>query len=111
MQIRKVRKMQMTIDEAIKNAGKLAELNEEQAQIYREQDDIIGAWSYEECAKEHRQLAEWLRELKAYREARNEITRKMNSGQWSEVVVYGLDKAVRIMEKHLREVKADADSD
>lgn len=60
-----------------------------------------------ECASEHRQLAEWLKELKAYREARKEITRKMNSGQWSEGVVYGLDKAVRIMEKHLREVKAD----
>lgn len=26
-----------------------------------------------ECAKEHRQLAEWLRELKGYREARQEL--------------------------------------
>ncbi len=58
----------MTIDEAIKNAEKLAELNEEQAQIYKEQGDTMGSWSYEECAKEHRQLAEWLRELKDYRE-------------------------------------------
>lgn len=57
----------MTIDEAIKKAEELAELNEVQAQIYREQDDIIGAWSYEECANEHRQLAEWLRELKELR--------------------------------------------
>lgn len=46
-----------------------------------------------------KQLAKWLRELKAYRESKKEITRKMNSGQWSEGVVYGLDKAIRIMEK------------
>lgn len=57
----------MTIEEAIKNAEELAELNEDQARVYREQDDIIGAWSYEECASEHRQLADWLKELKKYR--------------------------------------------
>ncbi len=72
---------------------------------------------FENCSKciqqtliskeEAENVCDWLRELKAYRESRKEITRKMNSGQWSEGVVYGLDKAVRIMEKHLREVNAD----
>ena len=63
----------MTIDEVIKNEEKLAELNEDQAQIYREQDDILGARSYEECANEHRQLAKWLRELKEYRAILDEL--------------------------------------
>ena len=60
----------MTIDEEIKNAEELAGLNEEQAQIYKEQGDTIASCSCRDCAKELRQLAEWLRELKAYREAR-----------------------------------------
>lgn len=72
----------MTIDEAIKKAEELAELNEDQAQIYREQDEILGSWSHEECAKEHKQLAEWLRELQEYRaildELKDEITRAHN---------------------------------
>lgn len=83
----------MTIDEAITHCIEVAEQNEDQ--------------SCKECANEHRQLAEWLTKLMAYEEARSEIVRKMNSGQWSEGVVYGLGKAVRIMEKHLREVNAD----
>ena len=97
----------MEIDEEIKYCEKVAEDQEWMAQAY--DDDSMGEKLCYECAKERRQLAEWLRELKAYRESRKEITRKMNSGQWSEGVVYGLDKAVRIMEKHLREVKADAE--
>ena len=58
----------MTIDEEIKNAEELAELNEDQAQIYKEQGDTMGSLSYRECANEHRQLAEWLKELKRDRE-------------------------------------------
>lgn len=44
----------MTLDEAITHCEEVAEKNEEQ--------------SCKECAKEHRQLAEWLRELELYRE-------------------------------------------
>ena len=61
----------MTIDEVIKNEEELAELNEDQARVYREQDEIMGSWSYEECANEHRQLAKWLRELKALKDFAN----------------------------------------
>ena len=57
----------MTIEEAIKNVDELAKLSEDQAQIYKEKGDTMGFWSYEECAKRYRQLAEWLRELKKYR--------------------------------------------
>ena len=97
--------MIQSIDDAIQHCEEVAEQKEQEAK----EAHVLSGMDCLECAKEHRQLAKWLRELKAYRESRKEITRKMNSGQWSEGVVYGLDKAVRIMEKHLREVKADAE--
>lgn len=59
------------------------------------------------CAGEHRQLAEWLKKLRAYEEAEEEINRKMKSGQWSDVVVFGMGKALFIMRKHISEVNAD----
>lgn len=101
--------MVMTLDEAIKHCEEVAENQEWLSESY--DDDSMGTKLCKECAKEHRQLAEWLKKLKAYEEARGEITRKMNSGQWSEAVVYGLDKAVRIMEKHLRKINVDKESD
>lgn len=61
----------------------------------------------EEVAEEHRQLAEWLRELKAYREAREEIIRKRDSSQWSELVVHGFSHAIYTIDNHLKEVNAD----
>ena len=56
-----------SLDEAIKYAEEEAELNEECTRIYNEQGDAIASCSCKECAEEHRQLAEWLRELKKYR--------------------------------------------
>lgn len=53
-----------TLDEAIKHCEEVAEENEKNAKsinnIYKK--------SCLECAKEHRQLAEWLKELKTHRE-------------------------------------------
>ncbi len=60
----------MTVDEAIKHAEEVAEEKEREAQDleYSKLD-----WRYEadqcfECAKEHRQLAEWLKQLKELRQ-------------------------------------------
>jgi len=60
----------MTLDEAIKHAEEVAEEKENEAQDleYSKLD-----WKYEanqcsKCSEEHRQLAEWLKELKDYRE-------------------------------------------
>jgi hypothetical protein len=60
----------MTIDEAIKHAEEVAEEKESEAQ---ELEYCKLDWKHEankcaECSKEHRQLAEWLKELKQLRE-------------------------------------------
>ena len=61
----------MTIDEAIKHCEEVANQNEFETRIY----DELNRTSDEEyrnnhcqCAADHRQLAEWLRELKQLRE-------------------------------------------
>ena len=67
-----------SLDEAIKHCEEKAEELEKQVKPY--QCESINKKLYEvnkkewdsclECAKEHRQLAEWLRELKDYKDAR-----------------------------------------
>ncbi len=69
----------MTLDETIKHTEELAELNEDQARVYKEQGDTMGYWSYEECAKEHRRLAGWLKELKEKRKLISKIKRAYES--------------------------------
>ena len=56
----------MTIDEAIKHCLEVAEENEELSSKFDEWDEWeeADANNCRECAADHRQLAEWLRELK-----------------------------------------------
>ena len=63
----------MTIDEAIKHCEEVAEAEERSAKLHQRPDrGVKGSGkrylSCLECAAEHRQLAEWLRELKERRE-------------------------------------------
>lgn len=53
----------MTLDEAIKHCEEVAEKYCEKVEDGLTADDFCDS-----CASEHRQLAEWLKELKAYRE-------------------------------------------
>ena len=58
--------MSRTLDEAIRHEMNIAEKQEELAKVCiakRAKDDCL------KCAVEHRQLAEWLRELQAWRKA------------------------------------------
>ena len=55
----------MTLDEAIKHAEKVMVDNLEKTKDRNASDPI--AINCFECAEEHRQLAEWLKELKAFR--------------------------------------------
>lgn len=62
----------MTLDEAIKHAEKVAEEKEEQAWEAQLQEEYI---TCKDCAKEHRQLAEWLKELK-------QLRKQTKTGHW-----------------------------
>jgi hypothetical protein len=55
----------MTIDEAIIHAEEIAEINENIA-YNTDSENWMDIAQCEKCAKEHRQLAEWLKELKRY---------------------------------------------
>lgn len=65
--------MMYNLDEAIKHEEELAEAEEQSAKLHQRPDRAVrgSGKRYLSClerAKEHRQLAEWLRELKVYRE-------------------------------------------
>lgn len=59
----------MTLDEAIKHCEEKAkELHEQEIAIDIDGCEIMD-YECEKCAREHEQLAKWLKELKAYKEA------------------------------------------
>ena len=61
----------MTLDEAIKHCKEVAEEKDKSVELYKAVKATEGLITKcEDCAKEHRQLAEWLKELKAYRDNR-----------------------------------------
>lgn len=68
----------MTLEEAIKHCNEVAKENEKQ---FNENPEQLGYdehfYNCQECAKEHRQLAEWLRELEWRRNAMVEIHEAM----------------------------------
>ena len=71
--------MSMTLEEAIEHAEKVAEENEK-ISLYTPVECIPADLSIEQCqkcAEEHRQLADWLKEL---RERRKQPERK--TGRW-----------------------------
>ena len=74
----------MTIDEAIKHAEEVAVWQETEANKF-ESDGYEGyeQSQYLECAAEHRQLAEWLKELKAHREAWEKCIKEIKEWYWN----------------------------
>lgn len=55
----------MTLDEAIIHAEEVASTNEKLCERFH---PSMQSYDYSKCAEEHRQLAEWLKELKRLRE-------------------------------------------
>lgn len=114
--------MMLNLEEAIKHCEEVAEKQEIKAKSNLieidkiKADGILRLYDADEyescmkCAKEHRQLAEWLKKLQAYEEAREEIIRKRDSGHMERTCNDGLKHAIYIIDKHLKEVKSDADS-
>ena len=114
-----------TIDEAIMQEEEMAEKNEEECKNWtygasrinddesRKKQYLKHAEMWQECAAEHRQLAEWLRELKAYRESWEylfatiyEIKSNAENEDIKNITNFLL-KYMRIYEKEIGEVKAD----
>ena len=100
----------MTIDELIKHCEEVAEENEKSIVYYIIQGDKEGLDECEkdciECAKEHRQLAKWLKELKAYREILANH-RKIIESLYGCVIVEGYVDVVDRMNDVFMEANAD----
>lgn len=70
--------MSLTLDEAIKHAEEVAEEKEKDARFYTfSRPDNYRKESSEKCAAKHRQLAEWLKELKRLRNQNSKETIKL----------------------------------
>jgi hypothetical protein len=112
----------MTIDEAIKHCEEVAEKQEITAKSNLIEIDKIkadgilrlyDADEYESCMKcvaEHRQLAEWLKELKAYRGILANADKIIES-EYGCVIIEGYADVIDQMNEVFREVNADEDSD
>jgi len=108
----------MTIDEAIKHCEEVAEAKEKEGSLNQESfmplDDFM-KYRVEclKCANDHRQLAEWLRELEKYRESWEHLFAtifEIKSNAENEEVrnlANFLLKYMRIYEKEIRGVNAD----
>ena len=87
----------MTLEEAIKHAEEVAENKEKAIKLAKGNPDHPmlsmsekGITEYKKCINEHRQLAEWLKELKAYREQGDDtVSRQAVEDAIAEEVVNG----------------------
>lgn len=91
----------MTLDEAIKHCEEVAEDNESDSRLYTDLDPYKAS-ECAECANEHRQLAEWLKELKTYRNIRRILSQnRIATDRYGEVVLWDDIKRV------LKEINTD----
>ena len=60
--------IELTLDEAIKHCEEVAEQNDKSAEYHKEWHESYYENDCRQCASDHRQLAEWLTELKELRE-------------------------------------------
>ena len=75
----------MTLDEAIIHAEYVAESNEDMANVYHTDEGVylLEEAKCRKCAEEHRQLAEWLTELKERRAKTENSSEKPNNSERS----------------------------
>lgn len=107
----------MTLDEAIKHCEEVAHEQDMKSEFETDNQTYtmseVEREKCKECAKEHRQLAEWLRELKAYREAEKEIEQELVN--WDDIdngKCRGLFLATSIIQHYKdEEVKANESSE
>lgn len=70
--------------------------------------DTHGHYTDEE---ESEALATAVKGLEAWEKVRQEIERKSKSGQWSEAVIYGMQKSLAIINKHMGEINDEQRTD
>lgn len=105
----------MTIDEVIEREQYSAEANREMADTYHTDENIY--LKEEEAFRNredyHRQLAEWLNELKAYRKAEKKILENMRAWEkiYAEPLEWNVDDINSIKLAFYQEGKADAYTD
>lgn len=106
----------MTLDEAIKHAEEVAEAEERSAKLHQRPDKGVKGsgkryLSCIECANDHRQLAEWLRELKKLREIPDKLVPKYRDGipdEYDRGANEMLEEVIDDIRKYMEEVNADA---
>lgn len=81
----------MTIDEAIKHAKEKAM---EQRYYGNFEKNRLMYQNCMQCAKEHEQLAEWLEELKAYKEKEFDVLKQDGQLLYKNGVIDGYNKAI-----------------
>ena len=94
----------MTIDEEIQNQEEKAlayKIIGNQLSVNISTEQHIMAKECYDISEHHRQIAEWLKELRAYKEAREEIG--CLPIVWEEGA--GIRKCIDILDKHLMEVE------
>ena len=91
----------MTIEEEISKEEALAYSFGER---YKRLGEPVG--DLQELEAEHRQMAEWLKKLQAYEEAREKIELKADKCPKPEIR-YGMRYALYVQEKCIEEVNAD----
>ena len=80
----------MTLSEAIKHAEEVAEENEHDATIWKKTKQTKEVERCKKCAAEHRQLAEWLKELKVHREQKVFDKIRAEIEEYKSRVVFGI---------------------
>lgn len=96
----------MTLDESIKHCKEVMMENLEKTKDRNASDPI--AINCFECAAEHRQLAEWLKELKAHREAFVKIKEEINSQNRGTCDYFIVDRIEEIINEY-RPKEGDAE--
>lgn len=95
----------MTLEEAIKHCEEVAEENDKKARKLND-GTMSTRIKCEECASEHRQLAEWLKELKAYRGILAKADKIIES-EYGCVIIEGYKDVIDQMNEVFQEIKAD----
>ena len=101
----------LDLESAIKHCEEVAEKNDKIADTF--EYPLKTKSDCKECAKEHRQLAKWLRELKCYKELNTyNRTNKCSECKYEDSAYYCDDCIWNFVNKFKqREVNADEDSD